>query len=68
MQVGTGGNAGAANIANKLTLGDRLSGRDNIIGHVHIDGREAIQVIDAYIVAGTACLVGGCGNFPCYQA
>ena len=63
MQVGTSGNTGGAHIADELSGSHILSRRDNVMGHVHIDGREAIQVVDADIVAGAACLVRSHGDF-----
>ena len=59
MQVGSGGKAGAAHIANELPLGHALSRGDNVVGHVHIDGSEAVQMVDADIVARAARLIGG---------
>ena len=46
MQMGSGGNTGAAHIADQLTLGHILSLADHIVGHVHIDGREAVHSVD----------------------
>ena len=42
MQMRPGRKAGAANISNELPLRHALSRGNNVIGHVHIDGREAV--------------------------
>ena len=65
MQMITGGNTGIAHITDELPLGYALSFGNNIMGHVHIDGRKAIQVIDADIVTGTASLIGRSGDRSC---
>ena len=42
VKVRAGGKAGAPHISNELPLRHALSCGDNVIGHVHIDGREAV--------------------------
>ena len=46
VQVGASGNAGTAHIANQLSLGDGLPLGYHITGHVHIDGGEAVSMVD----------------------
>ena len=62
MQMGTGGNTGAAHITDQLALGHGLSGVDNVMGHVHINGGKAVAVVDGNIVARATGLIGGGGD------
>ena len=62
MQVGAGGNAGAAHIANQLPLGDGLPLGYHITGHVHVDGSKSISVIDGNVVPCATGLIGGHGD------
>ena len=62
MQVGAGGQSRAANISDQLSLRNGLSHGDNVIGHVHINGREAVQMVDADVVSRAAGLIGSHRN------
>ena len=51
MQVISLAKAGVAHIADDLARGYILAGRDDVAGHVHVDGLEAVTVdMTRYIV------------------
>ena len=51
MKMGTCGPAGAAHIADDLTLGDILPGGNHIVGHMPIQAGIAVAMVDGDIVA-----------------
>ena len=60
VQVVAGGNAGPAHGADQLTGGNRLAGADHRACQVHIDGGEAVSMIDGDVVACRAGIgIGG---------
>jgi len=58
VQVGTGGKAGAAHITDDLTLADRLTGRHDVVGHMAVQGGEAVAVVDGHVVAINGVVAG----------
>ena len=52
MQVVAGGNAGGTGGADQLSRADDLPGGYAVAAHVHVDGREAVLMVDLHIVAG----------------
>ena len=52
MQMVAGGNAGGAGGADQLSRADDLSGGYAVAAQVHVDGREAVLMVDLHIVAG----------------
>ena len=52
VQMVAGGNAGGAGGADQLSRADDLAGGYAVAAHVHVDGREAVLMVDLHIVAG----------------
>ena len=52
VQMVAGGNAGGAGSSNLLTRADDLPGRYVVFAQVHVDGREAVLMVDLHVVAG----------------
>lgn len=58
MQMGAGRAAGGTHIADDLSGRHILTGADDIVGHMHIDGSKSVTVVDGDVIARAAGLIG----------